>query len=43
MEWGYEDVMGMEDRERLRFCGEVPRIKEQMNEQTQGKNIFDVF
>ena len=35
--------MGMEHRERLRFCREVSRINDQMNQQTQGKNIFDVF
>lgn len=33
----------MEHRERLRFCREVSGINDQMNQQTQGKNIFDVF
>ena len=43
LHWGYEELMGMEHRERLRFCREVSRINDQMNQQTQGKNIFDVF
>ena len=43
LHWGYEELMGMEHRERLRFCREVSRINDQMNQETQGKNIFDVF
>ena len=43
MHWGFEELMNMEHRERLRFCREVSRINDQMNQQTQGKNIFDVF
>lgn len=43
MHWGYGELMNMEHRERLRFCREVSRINDQMNQETQGKNIFDVF
>ena len=44
LHWGYEELMAMEHRERLRFCREVSRINDQMNQETQGrKNIFDVF
>ena len=44
LHWGYEELMAMEHRERLRFCREVSRINDQMNQDPQGKkNIFDVF
>ena len=43
LHWGYEELMGMEHRERLRFCREVSSINSKMNQETQGKNIFDVF
>ncbi len=33
----------MEHRERLRFCREVSQINNRMNEETHGKNIFNVF
>lgn len=43
LHWGYEELMAMEHRERLRFCREVSQINSRMNEETHGKNIFDVF
>lgn len=35
--------MSLEHKERLRFCREVSQINSRMNQETQGRNIFDVF
>ncbi|WP_345941567.1 DUF6760 family protein [Intestinimonas butyriciproducens] len=43
LHWSYGELMDMEHRERLRFCREVSRINDKMNQETRGKNIFDVF
>lgn len=43
LHWSYGELMDMEHRERLRFCREISRINDKMNQETRGKNIFDVF
>ena len=39
----YEEIMAMEHRDRLRFRRQASQINSRMNQETQGKNIFDVF
>jgi hypothetical protein len=33
--WPYDEIMGLEHRERQRWVGEISRINQQLNEQSQ--------
>jgi len=39
--WPHDDIMGMEHRDRRRWCEEISRINRQLNDEPE--NMFDVF
>lgn len=42
LHWSHEEIMGLEHKERVRFCSEVSRINSRMNGDSKKKNIFDI-
>lgn len=40
--WSHEEIMSMEHRERRRWCEEISKINEKLNDEKKD-NVFDVF
>jgi hypothetical protein len=43
MHWSHEEIMNLEHAERIKWCDQISKINKNLNNDSEKKNIFDVY